>query len=183
MPSGNGSVRVWNVQVAVVLEGVRYEAAAFNALRYTGTLHVFDPGGDTVYAFTSVAAVRNFADSQRSRASKPRGALMAPAASHGCNFHGDALQGRYYDGYSCDALLFTSNPGTSVANLHSYGYGDRMSSIACATDSTWTQYCVVWEHIDFGGNSLWYVPGGWRNDLRAISFDNMVSSYIHYTRA
>jgi hypothetical protein len=179
----NGTLKAWNVQVAVVLEGVRYEAAAFNALLYTGTLHIFDPGGDTVYAFTSVAAVRTFADSRRNRTSKPTGALMAPATSHGCDGHLDALQARYYDGYSCDALMFTSNPDNYASNLHTFGYGDRLSSIACAYDGTYTQYCVVWENIDFAGSSVWYNPGGWRNDFRAIGFDNMVSSFIHYTHA
>lgn len=182
MPSENGTIRVWNVQVAVVLEGVPYEAAAFNALRYTGTLHIFDPGGDTVYAFTSVAAVKKFADSQRNRASKPTGALMALAASHGCSGHVDTIQARYYDGYSCpSAPLFTSSAGNSVANLHSFGYGDQQSSIACASDTTWTYQCAVFEHTNYGGGSLWYNAGGWRNDFRAVGFDNVVSSFIHYT--
>lgn len=180
IPSQNGTARVWNVQVAVVLEGVRFEAAAFNALGYTGTLHIFDTGGDTIYAFRSVDGVKKFADSQRNRASKPVGALMAPAMSHGCSGHLDALQARYYDGYSCDAQMFTSGAGNAVPNLHSFGYCDRLSSIACATDSTWTVNCVVWEHIDYGGSSVWYSPGGWRNDFRVIGFDNMVSSFIHY---
>lgn len=178
------------VAMPVVLDGVRHQPGAFNALkpdldaRFTLHYAILAAEQDTLYAFRSLDALKRFVTAQPARRPTAGGKLAkpisAPAASHGCNNHANILTSRFFGDANCGGWQFNVNPTVAVPSLVPYGINDQMSSLACAVDSTWTTWCVIWEHIDYGGASLWFQYGVYTNNLGDAGFNDRASSIIVY---
>lgn len=171
------------VLVPVVFEGVQYAADDFNTIyRQLGApLHFVALSADgELFAFRSTDAARRFIEARSQRPARSRGpGLAALPASHGCAGHMLYDLSRFFIDINCGGNAVGAYAPSAWATMPS-GWNDVVSSVACASDPmTW--YCVLFEHINYGGSSLWTLWGTYKNDLRDWGFNDITSSLIVYT--
>jgi hypothetical protein len=178
------------VLVPVVLEGIRYAPEAFNALnRSLGVpLHfVALTGVESLFAFRSTDQARAFIEARSGRVTGRVPGLAAPLpqplANHGCANHTPPTGVSIFtESTSCGGGSiggYAPSEWPDLRNL-SPNLHDQMSALKCASDS-FTYYCVIFEHINYGGSSLWTLWGNYRDNLADWGFNDKASSLIIYT--
>lgn len=178
------------VLIPVILDGVRYDADRFNALNISLSrgvdLHFafFKDDQSVVYAFTARADVIRFLDSQQSRPSASGGRLarpnLAPRASNGCPYHADPVYSVFFEDINCGGARLPVYPGATVSSLQSWN--DILSSGVCSPYYE-IQSCALFEHVNYGGASLWFSRGQGRNDFSLSGWNDRASSLIVYTQS
>ena len=195
--SAPGAASPAPVSLPTILDGVRYEAAAFNELNRDlqgrVTLHyLLMPGeSDILFAFTSAEGLKSFVAGRNERAVARMGShsagrpLAARIANHGtCSGHQDARTSIFYVDVNCSAVAgFGANAPWSNSDLTPLGFNDTIRSLTCAFDTTYTQYCVMYEHAGFQGASLWVLPNGFYDNLATVGWADRISSIILYAPA
>jgi hypothetical protein len=175
------------VLVPVVFAGVQYAAEEFNAIyrQFGAPLHFVALSADGVlFAFRSTDAARQFIEAHSQRPARSKGLGLAapvarPAASHGCGGHMLYDLSRFFIDINCGGSAVGAYAPSEWATMPS-GWNDVVSSLACAYDpATW--YCVLYQHSNYGGSSLWTVYNTYKNDLRDWGFNDITSSLIVYT--
>ncbi len=184
------------VSVPVVLDGVYYGPAEFNAInsQLYGNVDLMFVlmKGEPFQAFTTVEAYNKFmAEHGRSPHQDPE--------AHALTSTGGAIEvqptgldsvcsgpGTYYswnyENSNCGGQWLTVVPNASVPDLRNPcsgcgGWNDRISSVEVATD---IGYEMLYEHISFGGASLWLDYGATVSDLGALGWNDRASSLLTY---
>lgn len=176
------------VAMPVVFNDVLHEADQFNALRASlpADLHFAIVKGeeDRLYAFTTAASAKKFVE-ERSKRSSGRAVpgMAAPVAkpsfNHNCSDTIDPYWSEFFQHIDCGGFVFSIAPSVQVPTMPS-GWNDVVSSVACSYGYP-TNYCVLYEHSNYGGSSLWISWGVVVGDLRGAGWNDRTSSIIVYT--
>lgn len=184
-PAGASDGR--SVQVPVIFDGVRYEAAAFNALDVSVgadlSFVVLRDAPDLMYAFTSREEARRFLEARRSASVTSGGKLArpfsAPLASHNgnCAGHQSTSYARIFDLTNCGGTMKQLPAGTGDSDLTNDNFNDKTSSLFCSQSSP---ECWFYEHAGYTGESIAIQGNSFLQDLNVYGWNNRISSLIAF---